>query len=470
MAELPVDDAQQLVKAVVDLARMADRVLPRVGSKLTERLQDHLGVSETVPNTSTTFEMIERANLQVALDAHAEHAPFEAVGLSPDIGNYGGVSLPTLVDGNWHGPPEAALQYVSVDLGHGESIKCLRSAVVLTHFEGGPIAAMIYQSERRTIELAVEVAADTQARADAFLAHLRELMAADNVMRGRVLTFAYNDYGGFGLGFTEVPRVDRDAVILAPGRLDAIDEHALGIAEVGDALRAAGQHLKRGLLLYGPPGTGKTHTVSYLVSSMPDRTTIILTGASVGAVGQAGSIARRLAPATVVIEDVDLIGMDRGLPGGQNNPLLFQLLNEMDGLQDDDDVLFILTTNRVDILEPALAARPGRVDQAIEIGLPDADGRRRLFRLYLRQDVGSQVLDDAVTRTEGVAAAFIKELCRRATVHSIRHDAAIEEALTASITAMAEHAGPVLRTALAGDGSAPPGAPAPGWTYLPGER
>ena len=61
------------------------------------------------------------------------------------------------------------------------------------------------------------------------------------------------------------------------------------------------------------------------------------------------------------------------------NPLLFQVLNEMDGLADDADVAFLLTTNRADLLEPALSQRPGRVDLAVEIPLPDAAGRRRLI-------------------------------------------------------------------------------------------
>jgi len=83
----------------------------------------------------------------------------------------------------------------------------------------------------------------------------------------------------------------------------------------------------------------------------------------------------------VVIEDVDLIAEDRGMHPGQH-PLLFQLLNEMDGLAEDADVVFVLTTNRADLLEPALAARPGRIDQAVELTLPDAAARRQLFELY----------------------------------------------------------------------------------------
>ena len=126
-------------------------------------------------------------------------------------------------------------------------------------------------------------------------------------------------------------------------------------------LRAAGRHLKRGLLLYGPPGTGKTYTVQYLCSQMPDRTTIVISGQAMGSLGQAAAIARTLQPSMLVLEDVDLVAMERTLPGMESNPLLFQLLNEMDGLEEDADIVFVLTTNRVELLEPALAARPGRI-------------------------------------------------------------------------------------------------------------
>jgi ATP-dependent 26S proteasome regulatory subunit len=98
-----------------------------------------------------------------------------------------------------------------------------------------------------------------------------------------------------------------------------------------------------------------------------------------------------------------------------HHPLLFQLLNEMDGLAEDADVVFLLTTNRADLLEPALAARPGRVDQAVELTLPDRAARRALFDLYrgaLAMDLSG--LDDVLDRTDGVTASFLKELIRRA--------------------------------------------------------
>src|SRR3546814_14903593 len=105
----------------------------------------------------------------------------------------------------------------------------------------------------------------------------------------------------------------------------------------------------------------------YLCGQMPDRTTVLLSGIGAGALGQAMAIARSLQPSMVVLEDVDLVAMERTMPGHGTNPLLFQLLNEMDGLAEDADIVFVLTTNRVDLIEPALAARPGRVAQAVYI-------------------------------------------------------------------------------------------------------
>src|SRR5690606_20037277 len=81
---------------------------------------------------------------------------------------------------------------------------------------------------------------------------------------------------------------------------------------------------------------------------------------------------------------------------------------------EEADVLFILTTNRPEALERALASRPGRVDQAIEFPLPDEEGRSKLVRLYSQGvDLAGEIVVDIVKRTENVSAAFIKELMRR---------------------------------------------------------
>jgi ATP-dependent 26S proteasome regulatory subunit len=155
----------------------------------------------------------------------------------------------------------------------------------------------------------------------------------------------------------------------------------------------------------------------------------------------------------IVLEDVDLVAMERTMPGMGNNPVLFQLLNEMDGLASDADIIFVLTTNRPELLEPALAARPGRIDQAVEIKLPDADGRRRLLELYLRGTTHEiEDLDAIAARIEGTSPAFIKELVRRAVLNATDASSAttplIDRHLSDAVADLLEHSTPLARSIL----------------------
>jgi SpoVK/Ycf46/Vps4 family AAA+-type ATPase len=93
------------------------------------------------------------------------------------------------------------------------------------------------------------------------------------------------------------------------------------------------------------------------------------------------------------------------------------------------DLLFLLTTNRADLLEPALAARPGRVDVAVEIAVPDATARERLLTLYGRDVPLALTAQDratAIERTDGTTASFLKELIRRAVLEAL-HEKALHE-------------------------------------------
>ncbi len=452
MAELSQPDAEALVRSIAELTQMADRALAPLRSPLSDRLIEHLGELGGDPaTTSISLPVIERVNLQLAVDAlAAEVDQFEVVGLSSDIGNYGGASLGAILAGTWHGPGETTRQYISVEVDAEETVDCLQSGIVLTEFDGEPVAALLFASDRRhPREIVLEVIGETRQTADGFLQRLRRLMDEHNAFRGKAIAFTFGRHGEFGLDFVQLPAVERADVILGDGELAAIEAHAIGVSLHADELRSKGQHVKRGLLLYGPPGTGKTHTIAYLVNEMAERTTIVLTGGAVAAIGQAGTIARSLQPATIVVEDVDLIALDRSLPGAEHNALLFQLLNEMDGLAEDADVLFVLTTNRVDMLEPALAARPGRVDEAIEFSLPDATARRRLLDLYVDGPLPDDV-DDIVARLEGTAPAFVKELARRAELVKLRGGDGATSALAVALDAMLDHATPVLRRTLAG--------------------
>ena len=135
--------------------------------------------------------------------------------------------------------------------------------------------------------------------------------------------------------------MSRQELILPAATFDDLRRQVVGVARNSHRLRAAGQHLKRGILLYGPPGVGKTHSVRYLISELVGTTVVELTGETLHGIREACSVARTLQPAMIVVEDVDLIAEERSHYGGET-PLLFTLLNEMDGLDEDADVVFLL--------------------------------------------------------------------------------------------------------------------------------
>lgn len=344
---------------------------------------------------------------------------------------------------------------------------CLQLAVLLVSDANGSYAMLVRGTSEHVGSLEVEIAGLAVDAAQAVHARVEELRSLLNVYRGHVLEVGISPMGGVLLEFGEIPMTARDDVVLPEAVLARVERHALGISAHRAALLRAGQHLKRGLLLYGPPGTGKTHTTRYIIGQLSGYTRLILTGRALHAIGAASELARDLEPAAIVLEDVDLVAEDRSFGPG-SGPVLFELLDAMDGAAPDADLVFVLTTNRADLLEPALAARPGRIDVAIEIDLPDADARRRLLALYSRS-IPLRLTDietaEIIERTEGVTASFIKELLRRAMLESVHEDPSAE-AVSAAHTSLALDdlldSGQQLTRSLLGVGNDPDDLPAGG--------
>ena len=313
---------------------------------------------------------------------------------------------------------EGPIEYINIPIGNDRVMPCIKNGLFVTQWDGEPLALLVAGPAREFHPMAMvtlDVMASRQEVADSLLRELRNAMRKQNVFRGQVISLV-EARGVPEVKFHSLPDVSRDNIILPQGLLDRVERQTVRFSQLADQLRASGRHLKRGILLHGPPGTGKTLTAMYVAKAIKDRTVLVLTGQGQAMIEQSCAMARALQPAIVILEDVDLIAEERTQPGqGCSSPLLFELLNQMDGLGDDADVLFLLTTNRPDILEPALAARPGRIDQAIEVPLPDAECRRRLLQLYsegLR--IGEVDLEQIVQRTGGASAAFIRELMRKA--------------------------------------------------------
>ena len=423
---LQLSDVGKLVRRtqrrIVGAAREADRVT------FAKLIHEHLGTDRSsVDVVEETWPTYDHVNVQVGLDAwlgapdrehtlvgvaNFRHSQFDLTDLmrSAVPAHYGG-----LTPGN--------VARLNLPVGPSNEVRaCVVCAVYLVR-EGDRRAVLLLRIGRSDMgESAsrLEIAAEDPDFAARIAVEVREAALEHNIYRRQVVSFGRDMFGEREtvLSFHHRPRMTLDDLILPTETVDAITRQVVGVAHHRAQLLAAGQHLKRGLLLYGPPGVGKTHTVRYLMSQLTETTIVQLAGNTLHLIGAACSVARTLQPAMIVVEDVDLIAEDRDMYAGAS-PVLFQLLNEMDGLAEDADVVFLLTTNRADLLEPALAERPGRVDQAVALEKPDREARRRLFALYRAAlDVDESRLDSVLSRTDGVTASFLKELLRRAAVRA----------------------------------------------------
>lgn len=420
-------NSQDFGESFLTFMKTMNAAAPRTQAFFPERIGAHFGGgAETLPIVSHKFPEYEHPNVQRALDdlaakeREAGH-PVDLVGITSEHKRYQPIALAGLLSpGEHYGAPTAGpVEYQQVEVADGQTISCIHCGLFLVKPGGTPLAVLVKGAQPpfgQGVEL--EVLAPTREAAEGFLSRLRSRVHALSVYRGHALSVELDQRHGLRLRFHRLPDVSRESIILPDAVLSRIERQTIGFSDVASDLAKSGRHLKRGVLLHGPPGTGKTLTAMYLAARMKGRTVVLATGRGHGALEYTCSIARSLQPATVVLEDVDLFATDREGPRDQcASPLLFELLNQMDGLAEDADILFVLTTNRPEALEPALASRPGRIDQAIEVPLPDETCRRRLIELYARGlDVRGVNIAGLVGRTSGASAAFIREALRRATL------------------------------------------------------
>jgi hypothetical protein len=395
------------------------------------------------------FPITSRVDIQTALeDVVAKRGGGKLLGLHSPMNQ----ETPTMAHLLSRGPfpmDVGPLQHDEIDVGDATPVRCLKNGLWLPGAGDVPFAILLSPSMRYGqvggvhVEIAVP-SGDRGARlSEELFREIEVRVGAGRTYRGRVISLeSYYDPSGRG-GAVKVHRlhkVNREDLVLPHKTMDLLDRNVARFVSARDHIKSLGFSTKKGLLFYGPPGTGKTHTIHYLASQLPEHTTLLITAEQVAFVGEYFRLARFLQPAMMIIEDVDLIARERSRMHGPGEEILLnKLLNEMDGLREDADVFFILTTNRPDQLEPALASRPGRIDQAIEFPLPDDEGRTKLVRLYSRGlELSAGTLDVIVRRTKGASPAFIKELMRRSAQFQIELaadrvlqqsavDAAIEE-------------------------------------------
>lgn len=392
------------------------------GAQLAPVLEKHLKVSpSSLPLITEAFGSHRLADANIALDRIAGSDPSaKIVGIAGQQRYH--ADLADLLMPENHMGIVGEPSYASLAVGPDQQRRFLTLGIHLFHYHSSPLAVLIRKAnpEYGKPEAALEILSPDEQVTDAFLKEFRNGLRTSSIFKGQVISFKGNEYqeSNAGVAFHRREPFPREQLVLPDGLRERIEEQVLGVGTHRDVLTALGAHLKRGVLLYGPPGTGKTHTVRYLASAAEDHTVILLNGDSLAYISQAAAMARALQPSIVVLEDCDLIAEDRSFSHGPQ-PLLFEVLDTMDGLEPDADVTFLLTTNRVDSLERALVQRPGRIDLAVEIPRPDLEGRIALLELYAAKlKPSSDTVQQLAHLVDGTTASFTRELVRRSILNA----------------------------------------------------
>ncbi|WP_435347589.1 CDC48 family AAA ATPase [Haloarchaeobius sp. HRN-SO-5] len=254
--------------------------------------------------------------------------------------------------------------------------------------------------------------------------------------------------------FVEVPDVTWDEVGGLEDTKERLRETIQWPLDYGDVFEAMDLEAARGVLMYGPPGTGKTLLAKAVANEANSNFISIkgpellnkYVGESEKGVREVFDKARSNAPTVIFFDEIDSIATERGRHSGDSGVgerVVSQLLTELDGLEDLEDVVVIATTNRPDLIDSALL-RPGRLDRHVNVPVPDEVGREKIFEVHTRhKPLADDVdLESLARRTEGYVGADIEAVCREASLAATR-----EFVNSVSPEEMAESVGNVRITA-----------------------
>ena len=213
-----------------------------------------------------------------------------------------------------------------------------------------------------------------------------------------------------------------DDLLLSPSKKQLLDDNIFALLRHADTITARGVETNRGIMLAGPPGVGKSLTLDAIIHE--GNCTVLFADFDMlhKAMDMIFRLARKYAPTILILEDIDALGItgQRGITGGGAG--LSTLLNNMDGINSNNGVITVATSNHPESLDWALIARPGRFDVRIDYEYPDHDLLSGILELKLKPFPKKEglELDKIVKRMpHGFTGSHIQDIVNQANYISI---------------------------------------------------
>ena len=304
----------------------------------------------------------------------------------------------------YHGPEPV---YVNVDTG-GEIENVLMDGQML--IEKGDIRYIVTVDVNPRWRGSVHLEGPVKKNKEIakFIIGVLTIAEKENFYRGKKIEFSRR------IRFLDVEDRPWDSIVLDTEIKREVKANTVDFLRRSDEWSKYGIPLRRGILLAGEPGTGKTIICKALMAGADGITCITTNGYTLDDddyITELYELAEDLSPCIVFIEDIDLIGQNRMEFGYQRGSALLSLLSVMDGIEEQQEVVTIATTNCLDTLDKALSQRPARFDRVIKLSRPSIEHRIELVRrLCEKIPLDDDTQEYIAGKTENCTPAQLQEI------------------------------------------------------------